>query len=373
LPIKRIPLLLLFPGFDYEHPVTGGEMYNTVVIRAAQADARFEGRILPPLRPLPAAVARRVLLRRAWYQMHCLSAVMRNRARLLVSDASLHSWVLLAVLFVRLFRPGCRIVIMAFHLRYVVSRRLGLRRWVESLSEKLLLRLAHLNIAISEDSRERLLQIGIDPACIAVVRPATDVAIAPQQLTTPRHAGEAVHLLYVGQCDERKGVIHLIQALATLAHLPFRLDLVGRYDAKSAYYQKVAQLIEEHHLGARVRFAGFVSEEQRAAYYRQADVFVLPSLHEGYGIVLIEAMSYGLPIVASRVSSIPELVVDGETGLLAPPADAEAWSRALAQLITSAETRREMGARGLARAQALERHWPQVAEEFMTLLKDLAG
>jgi glycosyltransferase involved in cell wall biosynthesis len=368
LSAKRIPLLFLFPGFDHERPVTGGEKYNSIMIQAALADPRFEATVDPALRPLPVGVARHVALRRIWYQLRCLATVLRHRPHMLVSDASLHSWVLLAVLFARVFKPYCRIVIMAFHLRFVVSRRAGIGLWIESLSERLLLRLAHVNIAISEDSRQRLLQIGIAPESVAIVRPATDVPLAPEPPSATVNASDEVRLLYVGQCDERKGVIYLIQALAALSHLSFRLDLVGRYHPQSAYYQKVVRLIQRSHLEGRVHWAGFVTEQERAAYYQQADLFVLPSLHEGYGIVLIEAMSYGLPVIASRVSSIPELVVDGETGLLTPPAAPELLAQALEQLISAPQVRREMGIRAWNRALALYRTWPQVAGELSDLL-----
>src|SRR5919197_2191581 len=103
----------------------------------------------------------------------------------------------------------------------------------------------------------------------------------------------------------------------------------------------------------RVRFHGKVPHADLPAFYRQADVLVFPSLSEAFGKPLVEAMASALPVVATRVGGIPEVVVDGETGLLVQPHDAVALSEAVERLSSDAELRGRMGAAGRARVETL--------------------
>jgi glycosyltransferase involved in cell wall biosynthesis len=95
-----------------------------------------------------------------------------------------------------------------------------------------------------------------------------------------------------------------------------------------------------------VALLGDVSREQLAEEYVNADLFCLPSVQEGFGIVFLEAMAAGLPVVACRAAAIPEVVEDGVTGRLAPPRDPPALAEAMGGLLENAERRREMGEAG---------------------------
>ena len=97
---------------------------------------------------------------------------------------------------------------------------------------------------------------------------------------------------------------------------------------------------------ARVRFAGHVEESELERLYRESDLFVAPSLYESFGLVYLEAMSRGLPVIGCRVAAIPEVVAHGETGLLVPPGDAPALAQAITSLLRDEAARAEMGARG---------------------------
>jgi len=103
---------------------------------------------------------------------------------------------------------------------------------------------------------------------------------------------------------------------------------------------------EKLDLGETVALLGDVSREQLADEYVNADLFCLPSVQEGFGIVLLEAMAAGLPVIACRAAAIPEVVEDGVTGVLVPPRDPPALAATMRDLLASPERRREMGDAG---------------------------
>lgn len=138
---------------------------------------------------------------------------------------------------------------------------------------------------------------------------------------------------------EQKGIGYALTAFAKL-HFDYpdaHLVIAGEGDLRADLEKKV----EKYNLQGRVHFLGWREEMPQilAAY----DIFLMPSLWEGFGLVLIEAMSKGVPVVASRVSAIPEVVSEEETGLLVPPRDAEALARALRRLLDDRALRLHMG------------------------------
>jgi glycosyltransferase involved in cell wall biosynthesis len=122
------------------------------------------------------------------------------------------------------------------------------------------------------------------------------------------------------------------------------LVLVGKGDDKGEEEVKLKEQVERAGLAHRVRFLGWRSDvdEIMGCF----DIFVLPSLNEGMGRVLVEAMAAGLPIVASRVGGIPDLVKDGQNGLLVPPKDVSALENAISALLEHKEKRKRMGEAG---------------------------
>jgi glycosyltransferase involved in cell wall biosynthesis len=147
-----------------------------------------------------------------------------------------------------------------------------------------------------------------------------------------------------------KGQRYLVEACARLAAegVDFHCELVG-----SGPDQRVLeQLIASKSLEGRVVLAGSLTREEVAARVRRADVLAAPSVptakgkREGIPVVLMEALGAGVPAVASRLSGIPELVVDGDTGLLVPPGDSSALAAALRRLAADPGLRRRLGAAG---------------------------
>ena len=151
---------------------------------------------------------------------------------------------------------------------------------------------------------------------------------------------------FVGWLIPIKGVSYLVNAMAEVLqrHPNSLLVLVGKDDEKGEEEIKLREKVESLGLEDRVRFLGWRQDvdEIMGCF----DVFVLPSLNEGMGRVLVEAMSAGLPIVASRVGGIPDLVKHGENGLLVPPANAGALEQAISDLLSDKAKRKRMGETG---------------------------
>ncbi|MCT8330106.1 glycosyltransferase family 4 protein [Albidovulum sediminis] len=156
--------------------------------------------------------------------------------------------------------------------------------------------------------------------------------------------------LFVGRMDPVKGVPVLLRAFAAVApdHADARLDLVGDGPAMASFREMAAA----SGLSDRIRFLGYRNQDEVAEHLEEADVLVLPSFAEGVPVVLMEAMASRIPVIASRVAGVAELVEDGVSGFVLPPGDDEALAAALRTLFDLPERGREMGRAGRRKVEA---------------------
>lgn len=159
------------------------------------------------------------------------------------------------------------------------------------------------------------------------------------------HTHKKGNFLYVGTVEHRKGLIYLIDALGIIHRnhpaLEFSLNIVGKVTEKT-YYDKLLMKIDELNLQNFVHFRGRVSDEDLETYYNEAEIFTFPSLLEGYGIVLVEALNKGLPIIAFNNSAIPYTVKDGINGFLAENKNAESFAEKIMLLTGNDKLRAEL-------------------------------
>lgn len=175
-------------------------------------------------------------------------------------------------------------------------------------------------------------------------------------------------VLFVGRLLALKGVHHLIRAMTEVGvRFPdARLIVVGGGEELPS----LTRLVGELGLADRVVFAGERSHEDVIRFMRAADVFALPSLTEAFGIVLLEAMSCGLPVVASDVNGIPSLVSDGQNGFLVPARDEGALARKITRVLAHPEERAVFARTNVQKAMAYA--WPVIADRFLCLWDDVA-
>jgi glycosyltransferase involved in cell wall biosynthesis len=171
-----------------------------------------------------------------------------------------------------------------------------------------------------------------------------------------------VALLSVGIIVPRKGHDLLVAALATLGELPWRLSIVGDRGRDPAASARLDADILRHGLTARVVLEGAVSAERLAEFYSAADVFVLASRYEGYGMAFAQAIAYGVPVIGTTAGAIPETVPAG-AGLLVPPDDVPALAAALQRLISDADERARLARNARAAARGLPT-WAAAAAVF---------
>jgi glycogen synthase len=157
-------------------------------------------------------------------------------------------------------------------------------------------------------------------------------------------------LLFVGRLEKRKGIDTLLAAVPLLIEeFPdLAITIVGNDtipDDDGSTYRAAFERSASRSVAARVRFAGFVGESELDELYARCDVFVAPSRFESFGLVLVEAMMFGKPIVAGDNSGMRAVMEDGKNGYLVPPDNAEALRRAVSKLLTSSERRRAFGER----------------------------
>jgi glycosyltransferase involved in cell wall biosynthesis len=169
----------------------------------------------------------------------------------------------------------------------------------------------------------------------------------------------------VGTVQPRKNYEMLIRAFRPVAsHLPHSLAFAG---GKGWLDEGMRREIARQELGERVIFTGFVADADLPALYSGASLLVFPSLYEGFGLPILEAMACGLPCLISNTSSMPE--VGGDAAVQLPPDDEPAWTEAILEILMSDARRRDMSGAGMEQARKFS--WNKAAKELMQVYNEL--
>jgi len=234
---------------------------------------------------------------------------------------------------------------------------------------------AHGRVAVAGPGTSRpptASRASMSPAGLGPPRTGGDPEAAdPGASPDARPADGTVRLLAVGTLTPRKGHALLVDALSGLRSLPWRLDCVGSVERDPQCTGALRRAIRAAALDARVALHGELPPAALERAYRAADVFVLPSYHEGYGMAFAEALAHGLPIVATTAGAIPE-VVPADASRLVPPGDAAALRAALGELIGDASLRDRLAARAARAAGALP-DWPAATRRWADALDRLVA
>ena len=235
-------------------------------------------------------------------------------------------------------------------------------------SERAALACADHIVVSSETTRDALIEdFGVAANAITVAEPGTRPA-TPKEMDRPAPA--TLHLLAIGSIVPRKGFDILIEALAGLRDLDWHLRLVGSLDRSPATAQALRSRIAASGIAHRVDLVGELGAAPLAEEYAAADLFVLSSHYEGYGMVLAEAMTHGLPIVTTTGGAAARTVPDG-AALKIPPGDAPALAAALRRAAGDAALRRQLAAASARAGRALPR-WPETAAKVAAVLQHVA-
>ncbi len=235
------------------------------------------------------------------------------------------------------------------------------RNWKQLLKDMMapnpLQKIDHV-ITVSECSRQDLMeQMGIPEDRITVIHQGVDLEkFSPSSVLPNKRFEFMPYVLCVAGTDPTKNVTSLIEAFSKLPlniRSQHHLVLVGDVQKN----KELQQCVQAHGIAERTVFTGVVSDSELAEYYQQASVFVFPSLYEGFGLPVLEAMACGCPVISSNTSSLPEVV--GEAGMLVCPRDREELIEAMTRVLTDTELTEMLRRSG--REQAEKFSWEKTA------------
>lgn len=211
---------------------------------------------------------------------------------------------------------------------------------------------------------------GLPSGRVYVVPPGVD----PADLVEGTPAGG--RLLCVGAVTAIKGQDLLLDALADVDDVAWRCVCVGSVDVDAAFVEGLRRRKDDRHLGDRVYFVGALTGADLEAAFAEADVLLLASRAETYGMVVTEALARGLPVIATDVGGVREALghaADGSRpGVLVPPGDSQALARALRDWLTDSGLRRRLRASAHSRRKALV-DWPATSRQLSVALSQIAG
>lgn len=222
-------------------------------------------------------------------------------------------------------------------------------------------------VVVSSGFTKRLLvsEFAVPAEAITVAEPGTDPAERAHGTEMP------LQILSIGSITPRKGFIFLVEALAELQDHDWRLTIAGPHDRDPSEVARLKSVIARHGLGHRTDLPGALDRQHVAAAYAAADLFVLPSLFEGFGMVLTEAMARGLPIVCTTGGAAAE-TVPNEAAIKVPPGEVVPLRDALRRVISDDNLRRQLADAAWAAAQRLTR-WETTAHRIANIIREVAA
>jgi glycosyltransferase involved in cell wall biosynthesis len=324
-------------------PVTGGEIYNHELIKHLKR--RFDVENIswqPKPRKGPIlfifnSIFQNLSLLKHWENIKSETVI--------VEDISQSSDLFLFNAIIRVLRrlTGKRIYLLnVVQLTYSPLMKDELRRMLTHFEESIFINSSDGIVVNSEFTKGLVRDVLWRDVDIVVAYPGLNVSGLnedPRKGRSMKLYKERFRMIFVGYVTRRKGVDTLLRALEILVKergiSQWSLDVVGDNVRERGLYQELKDYSDKAGLGDKVIFRGRVDGNELKDLYRNSDIFVFPSLWEGFGMVLAEAMSFGLPIVTTDAGAIPYLVKDGINGFLVPPKDPEKLATAIERLMNS--------------------------------------
>ncbi len=283
----------------------------------------------------------------------------------------LHPHVYHSPYYIMPYRPGYPTIVTVHDLIPLLYPRHFTRsqRFVFGVTIRLSLRVAQKVIVVSRATANDLRALlNVPPDKVTIIPEAADPAMrraSPDVIAAIRaryHLPES-YVLYVGSNKPHKNLTRLVEAFARHQNQsPITLAIGGHWDAR---YPTAHQRATELALSNRIQWLGPVPQADLPALYSGATLFIFPSLYEGFGLPVLEAMACGTPVVCSNISSLPEVI--GDAGLLFDPLNVDTIATTIRRALENPDLRAELRQRGLARAAQFT--WERVAEKTMAVYR----
>jgi len=248
----------------------------------------------------------------------------------------------------------------------------GQRAYLEQSTRWNARRSAHLVVDSEATRKDVTAFYGVPAGRMTVVYPGRDETLHPVRDEAElagvraRYGLGERYILHVGTLQPRKNLVRLVDAFSELGDSGVQLVLAGK---RGWLAEPVFQRVKELGLGDAVRFPGYVEDSDLPALLSGAACFAFPSLHEGFGFPVLEAQACGTPVVASSLSSVPE--VAGEAALFVDPSDSGALAQALARILHDEPLRTALIEKGFANLQRFS--WQRCAEQVLAVLERVGG
>jgi len=319
-------ILVIYP--EYKEAVTGGQIYDHYFINRIagkeehQVDFLTDDMLFTNNKYL--------------YNFAYLQKFFRlKKYDIILTNSRLYTRLLLPFFFLRLFGKTKQINIH-HHFDYLGVQ--GKKKGVHKTLELLFLKTSHASVIPSPYVKQLFKELLPKSKFHFVELGLKKTLTYPQK--SEKTAG---NLLFVGTIERRKGLIYLIKALYLLKqkNIPFHCNIVGKV-VEEDYFAELKINIAKYRLEDNITFCGRVDDTQLSEYYDWASCFVFPSLLEGYGMVILEAMSFGLPVIAFNNSAIPFTVKNEKNGLLIENKNEKKLANALSKIITDDTFREEL-------------------------------
>ncbi len=225
-------------------------------------------------------------------------------------------------------------------------------------------------ITISENAKKEILEeFSLDHDRVKIIYPSFDTIISDQPFHTiaDKFNIPSKYILYVGNLEPRKNINTLIKSFAELkkeSDLDYHLVIAGQ---KGWLYDDIFKTVEDLGMSNHITFTGYVSTEDKSALYKNASLFVYPSLYEGFGIPILEAMSSGVPVICSNTSSMPE--VAGNAAILINPDNPNNIADAMYKLLSSEDLRNKKVELGYQQIKKFS--WDKSAAELIEIYREV--
>lgn len=349
--------------------IRGGELYNSHIYEFLKS--KYD--VIPTNIPLSPPKLRNPIS----HYFNSLRIVKEKRPDLIVSDISSGIRNLGAIKWMR--KSGRKSLLIIQEERMNFRWDTAIIRWIVRIIERSLVKNSNIFVVNSKYSSDLAVKKGAPTdACIIIVYPGMENFLSDydKEYSKAITQEQMFNILYLGICKKHKGILYLVEAIRELKKDDIKLNIVGRFSEKEQYYRKIRKLITVNNLQDQITFHGFVGREKLDRLFRESVLYVHPSLMEGYGMALAEAMSYGLPIVSTTAGAIPELVKDGENGILVSPADSGELAIAINRLYFDSRLRNEIRMNNLEKARRLP-GWidfdKKLAQELVPIIKNIVG
>jgi len=287
--------------------------------------------------------------------IHNYRVVKRISPKLIIVSIYSSCRAVFAVWLMKRLKRKVMIIYHGIRVDYRYNNFLG--RLIARLCNKYLLRKADIIQASSDFLAADARRLGARNVIIYVARPG--VQIEPDKDISSEYDSRKrvspIKLLYVGECKVVKGIKVLVEALCYLKDIDVLLDIAGGYKESDLYFQELIKIMRANNLADRITFHGALEPADMKKLFEDAAIFVMPSIAEGYGIALGEALLFGLPVVASNTGAIPEIIEDGVNGILVEPGNAFDLASGIKRLALNADIRKIFSENNIEKGKSISR------------------